>query len=306
MATDAPLPRLAPLQTATTGVLDVAYYASGPSDGPAVLLLHGFPYDIHSYVDVVPILAGHGLRVLVPYLRGHGPTRFVDPDAPRSGQQAALGADVIELMDALALPRAILAGFDWGGRAACVAAAMWPERCAGLVAVNSYLIQDIAAAQLPIDPHLEAGFWYFFYFATERGRLGLAANRREIAKVIWTRNSPTWHFDDAQLDRAADAFDNPDYVDVVIHSYRHRLGLAPGHEPYASVERALARQPAITVPAVTLDGMADGNFPATDGAPSAAHFTGFRAHHQVPGAGHNLPQEAPAAFAAAVLELAGR
>lgn len=298
------LPRLEPLGIAHTEVLDIAYHEGGPPGGPPVLLLHGYPYDIHSYVDVVPILARHGMRVVVPYLRGHGPTRFVDPSAPRSGQQAALGADVVDLMDALDIPRAILAGFDWGGRAACVAAALWPDRCAGLVSVNGYLIQDIGAARRPIDPRLEAGFWYFFYFATERGRLGLTAHRRQIADVIWTRNSPAWRFDDATLERAAAAFDNPDHVDVVIHSYRHRLGLAAGDERYAELERRLARQPAIAVPAVTLDGLADGNFPATDGSSSAARFTGRRTHHQVPDAGHNLPQEAPAAFAAAVLELA--
>ena len=209
-------------------------------------------------------------------------------------------------MDALQIPSAILAGFDWGGRAACVVAALWPERCAGLVSVNSYLIQDIAAAQQPITPALEAGFWYFFYFATERGRRGLDANRREIAKVIWTRNSPAWSFDDDTLDRAAIAFDNPDYVDIVIHSYRHRLGLADGDPAYAYVERQLANGPAITVPTITLDGLADGNFPATDGTASAQHFTGFRQHRQVPNAGHNLPQESPEAFAAAIVDVAGQ
>lgn len=297
------LARLEPLTRVRAGVLEVAYYEAGPADGDAVLL-HGFPYDIHSYVDVIPLLADAGLRVIVPYLRGHGPTRFLDPSTPRSGQQAAISADVIDLMDALDLPRAILAGYDWGGRAACVAAALWPERCAGLVSVNSYLIQDISTATNPIRPDLEAGFWYFFYFATERGRRGLTANRRDIAKVIWTRNSPDWHFDDAMLDRAAHAFDNDDYVDVVIHSYRHRLGLAPGHAPYVDVEKQLADQPPITVPTITLDGQADGNFPATDGTASAAHFTGPRTHRQVPNAGHNLPQEAPEAFAEAVLDLA--
>jgi pimeloyl-ACP methyl ester carboxylesterase len=217
---------LQPLKTARAGVLEVAYHEAGPADGEAVLLLHGFPYDIHSYVDVVPPLADAGLRVIVPYLRGHGPTRFVDASTPRSGQQAALGADVVELMDVLDIPRALLAGYDWGGRAACIVAALWPERCAGLVSVNGYLIQDIAAATTPLRPDLEAGFWYFSYFATERGRRGLTENRRDIARVIWTRNSPKWHFDDATLDRAAEAFENNDYVEVVIHSYRHRLGLA--------------------------------------------------------------------------------
>jgi pimeloyl-ACP methyl ester carboxylesterase len=285
------------------GVLDVAYHQAGPADGPPVLL-HGFPYDIHSYLDVIPLLAHAGLRVIVPYLRGHGPTRFCDPSTPRSGQQAAIGADVLDLLDALDLPRAILAGYDWGGRAACVAAALWPQRCAGLVSVNGYLIHDLATATTPLPPELEAGLWYFFYFAAERGRRGLAANRRDLARVIWTRNSPNWPFDDATLDRAAQAFDNPDWVEVVIHSYRHRLGLAPGHPPYDDIEQRLAGQPTLTVPAVTLDGQADGNFAATDGTAQAAHFTGPRSHRQVPNAGHNLPQETPQAFAQAVLDLA--
>lgn len=306
MTSPARLERLAPLSTVETPALEIAYYEAGPPDGDPVVLLHGFPYDIHSYVDVIPLLTERGLRVIVPYLRGHGPTRFIDPATPRSGQQAALGADVVDLLDALDIPRAVLAGYDWGGRAACVVAALWPERCAGLVSVNSYLIQDISTSQQPIDPGLEAGFWYFFYFATERGRLGLTANRRDIAKVIWTRNSPAWHFDDATLDRAAEAFDNDDYVDVVIHSYRHRLGLADGASPCEDLEQRLARQPPIAVPTITLDGLADGNFPATDGSPSAHHFTGDRTHRRVPDAGHNLPQEAPVAFALAIIELAAR
>jgi pimeloyl-ACP methyl ester carboxylesterase len=300
----AALPRLEPVRYVRTDALEVAYFEAGPRDGEVALLLHGFPYDIHSYVDVIPRLEAAGHRVIAPYLRGHGPTRFLDPAAPRSGQQAALGADVIALLDALDIPSAIVAGYDWGGRAACVAAALWPERCAGIVSVNGYLIQDISSAMIPIRPDLEAGFWYFYYFLTERGRAGLTANRRDIAKVIWSRNSPNWPFDDATLERAAVAFDNPDYVDVVLHSYRHRLGLAPSYPPYGQIEQKLAALPAITVPAVTLDGLADGNFPATDGSASAHHFTGPRAHHQIRDAGHNLPQEAPDAFASAVLELA--
>jgi pimeloyl-ACP methyl ester carboxylesterase len=299
------LPRLEPLRYARTGTLEVAYYEAGPSDGDVTVLLHGFPYDIHSYAEVIPLLTEAGHRVIVPYLRGHGPTRFLDPAAPRSGQQAAIGTDVVDLMDALGIPRAILAGYDWGGRAACVAAALWPERCAGLVTVGSYLIQDIATAMTPVRPDLEAGFWYFYYFLTERGRAGLTASRRDIARVIWARNSPAWHFDDATLERAAVAFGNPDYVEVVLHSYRHRLGAAPSCPPYDEAEKLLAALPSVTVPAVTLDGLADGNFPATDGSQSAPHFTGPRVHHQVPGAGHNLPQEAPGPFARAVLELAG-
>lgn len=236
-------------------------------------------------------------------MRGHGPTRFLDADTPRSGQQVALGADVIELMDALSIPSAILAGYDWGGRAACVAAALHPARVDGLVTVNGYLIQDIAAASRPLDPSREAGFWYFFYFLTDRGRAGLLFHRREIAEVIWRRNSPKWVFDRADLDRAAAAFDNPDYVDVVLHSYRHRLGAAAGDPAHAAAETSLAATPPITVPTVTLDGTADGNFPATDGSADAARFTGLRTHIQVPDAGHNLPQEAPAAFADAIRSL---
>jgi pimeloyl-ACP methyl ester carboxylesterase len=295
--------RLAPLRRSRTTTLDVAYLETGPVDGPAVLLLHGFPYDIHSYVDVAPALAGSGHRVIVPYLRGHGPTRFLDPDTPRSGQQAALGADVLDLMDALRIERAVLAGYDWGGRAACVAAALWPDRVTGVVSVNGYLIQDIGTAMVPIRPELEAGFWYFYYFLTERGRAGLTANARGIAEVIWRRNSPHWRFGAADLDRAAQAFENPDYVDVVIHSYRHRLGCAPGAAGYADRERRLAQRPAIAVPAVTLDGLADGNFPATDGSSDAARFTGPRIHRHVADAGHNLPQEAPQAFADAVVDV---
>ncbi|MCO8277310.1 alpha/beta hydrolase [Actinoplanes sp. TRM 88003] len=287
----------------TTDVLDVAYHEAGPLDGTPVLLLHGFPYDIHSYVDVAPDLAASGHRVIVPYLRGHGPTRFLSPDTPRSGQQAALGADVVALMDALGIERAVLAGYDWGGRAACVAAALHPERVAGIVSVNSYLIQDISAAEQPLRPDLEAGFWYFFYFLTERGRAGLSTDARGIAEVIWRRNSPKWAFGAAELDRAAEAFTNPDHVDVVIHSYRHRLGRAEGDPAHAQAEAALSALPAISVPAVTLDGTADGNFPATDGSPTAARFTGPRVHHQVADAGHNLPREAPAAFADAVREV---
>ena len=298
------LARLEPVRHVRAGELEVGYFEAGPDDGEVVLLLHGFPYDIHSYVDVIPLLAAAGRRVIVPYLRGHGPTRFVDTAAPRAGQQAAIGADVIALLDALGIPRAVFAGYDWGGRAACVAAALWPQRCTGVVSVNGYLIQDIRTAMTPIEPDREAGLWYFFYFLTERGRAGLAANRREIARVIWTRNSPAWTFGEATLQRAAVAFDNPDYVDVVLHSYRHRLGLAPSHPPYEEIEQRLAALPPISVPAVTLDGMADGNFPVTDGAASAHHFTAPRRHHQVPDAGHNLPQEAPDAFAGAVLELA--
>ncbi|MFJ6858941.1 alpha/beta fold hydrolase [Streptomyces werraensis] len=286
-----------------TDVLDVAYHEAGPEDGDTVLLLHGFPYDVHSYVDVAPLLAGHGFHVVVPYLRGHGPTVFLSPSTPRSGQQAALGADVLALMDALGVERAYLAGYDWGGRAACVTAALWPERVLGLVSVNGYLIQDIGAATRPLPPEREAGFWYFYYFLTERGRTGLAADPREVARIIWERNSPEWAFHARDLDRTARAFANPDYTDVVVHSYRHRLGFAPGADAYAKLEARLACLPPVPVPTVTLDGLADGNFPATDGSATARHFTGPRLHRKVAGAGHNLPQERPEAFAAAVCDV---
>ncbi len=298
-----PLPRMGPVRTVSTDLLDIGYVEAGPADGPAVLLLHGYPYDIHSYIDVTPRLAAAGRRVIVPYLRGHGPTRFRDPATPRSGQQAAIGADVVALLDALGIERAVLAGYDWGGRAACVTAALFPDRCAGLVGVNGYLVQDIAASAAPLPAEIEAGLWYFFYFLTERGAAGLAAHRTDIARILWRRNSPKWAFTEADLARAAEAFDNPDYVDVVLHSYRHRLGYAPGAPAYDAAEARLAALPPIGVPSVTLDGTADGNFPATDGTASAAHFTGPRVHHQVADAGHNLPQEKPDVFAAAIEEV---
>ena len=295
--------RLEPLRHVDAGVLNVAYYEAGSTGGPAVILLHGFPYDIHSYVDVAPQLAAQGVRVIVPYLRGFGATRFRDPAALRSGEQAALGADVIALMDAIGIPRAILAGHNWGGRAACVAAALWPDRCAGLVTVNSYLIQDLPRAMVPVNPEFEAALWYEYYFQLERGWAGLAANRRGIARLLWEQWSPDWDFDDATFDRTVAAHDNPDYVDVVIHSYRHRFGLAAGDLQYAELQRRLAPLPPITVPSITLDGDADGVLAASDGSASAAKFTGRRIHRIVPGAGHNVPQEAPEAFAAAVMEV---
>jgi pimeloyl-ACP methyl ester carboxylesterase len=295
--------RLEPLRHVDAGVLNVAYYEAGPADGPVVVLLHGFPYDIHSYVDVAPMLAAGGCRTIVPYLRGYGPTRFLDENTPRSGEQAAMGADLIALMDALAVPRAVFAGYDWGGRAACVAAALWPERCIGLVSVNGYLVQDIAKAMVPVKPEREVPLWYQYYFQLERGRAGLAVNRRGIARILWRQWSPNWDFDDATFERTAAAFDNPDYVDVVIHSYRHRFGLADGDPQYAEVQHRLAALPVIAVPAITFDGAADGVTPATDGTASAPKFPGRRGHHVLPGVGHNLPQEDPVAFAAAVMEL---
>ena len=295
--------RLEPLRKVDAGVLNTAYYEAGPADGPVVMLLHGFPYDIHSYVDVAPLLAAQGCRVIVPFLRGYGPTRFRDKATPRSGEQAAIGADLMALMDALQVKRAVLAGYDWGGRAACIGAALWPERCIGLVSVNSYLIQDIANAMVPFTPEREVALWYQYYFQLERGRAGLAANRRGVAKILWRQWSPNWHFDEECFERTAAAHDNPDYVDVVIHSYRHRFGLADGDPQYADLQAKLAALPAITVPTITLDGAGDGVVPATDGNASAAKFTGRRIHRVVPRAGHNLPQEEPEAFAAAVMEL---
>jgi len=291
------------LRHVDAGVLDVAYYEAGPADGPVVMLMHGFPYDIHAYVDVAPQLAAQGCRVIVPYLRGYGPTRFLDKATPRSGEQAAMGADMMALMDALGIKRAVFAGYDWGGRAACVGAALWPERCIGLVCVNGYLIQDIAKAMVPARPDREVPLWYQYYFQVERGRAGLAANLRGIAKILWEQWSPNWDFDDACFERTAVAYDNPDYVDVVIHSYRHRFGLADGDPQYADIERKLAAQPPITVPAITLDGEEDGVALATDGNASAPKFSRRRTHRVVSRAGHNLPQEAPEAFAAAVMEL---
>jgi pimeloyl-ACP methyl ester carboxylesterase len=295
--------RLEPLRKVDAGVLNTAYYEAGPADGPVVMLLHGFPYDIHSYVDVAPLLAAQGCRVIVPYLRGYGPTRFRDKATPRSGEQAAIGADLMALMDALEVKRAVFAGYDWGGRAACIGAALWPECCIGLVSVNSYLIQDIANAMVPFTPEREVALWYQYYFQLERGRAGLAANRRGVAKILWRQWSPNWHFDEECFERTAAAHDNPDYVDVVIHSYRHRFGLADGDPQYADLQAKLAALPAITVPTITLDGAGDGVVPATDGNASAAKFTGRRIHRVVPRAGHNLPQEEPEAFAAAVMEL---
>ena len=296
--------RLGARKHVRTDVLEIAYHETGPRDGTAVLLLHGFPYDVHSYADVAPLLAARGHRVIVPHLRGHGDTRFLDPKTPRSGQQAAIGADALALMDALDVRRAVVAGYDWGGRAACIVAALWPERCLGLVSVNSYLIQDIAQSVRPAPARVERGLWYQFYLLTERGRAGLAANRRDIARIMWKDNSPTWQFDEATFAKSAAAFDNPDYVDVVVHSYRHRLGAAPGHRAYEAIERRLAALPVITVPAVTLDGAADGVVPATDGQSTARYFSARRVHRQIPNVGHNLPQEAPAAFADAVAEVA--
>lgn len=295
--------RLEPLQHIDAGVLNVAYYEAGPADGPPVLLMHGFPYDIHAYAEVAPSLAAKGCRVIVPYLRGFGPTCFLAASTPRSGEQAALGADLLALMDALALPRAVLGGYDWGGRAACVVAALWPERCAGLLSFNSYNIQDIANAMRADLPENEHRLWYQYYFHSERGRDGLAKDRRAVCRLLWQLWSPTWRFDDATFERSAVAFDNPDFVEVVIHSYRHRFGLVAGDPALVGIERRLAQQPPISVPTITFDGADDGVRPPAAATQHASRFTGPRSHRLAHGVGHNLPQEAPQLFTDAVIEL---
>lgn len=296
---------MAPLKHVDAGVLNIAYYETGPAQGPVVFLLHGYPYDIHSYIDAAEILAKQGCRVIVPHLRGHGSTRFLDVATQRTGQQSAVALDIIALMDALKIDRAVMAGYDWGARTACIIAALWPRRCIGLLSVNGYLIQNIARNALPLPAQAEVGWWYQYYFATERGVAGLTANRKDIARIIWKTNSPTWHFDDATFDRAAASFDNPDYVAIVIHNYRWRLSLAAGDPQYDTLEKRLATQPVITVPTITMDGDSDGVVPATDGKAYASKFSGPRAHRIIKGAGHNLPQEAPQEFSAAVMTLLG-
>ncbi|MEU3410326.1 alpha/beta hydrolase [Streptomyces sp. NPDC006658] len=294
---------LGPVRHVRTDVLDIAYHAVGPADGVPVILLHGWPFSpVGSYEEVAPALAARGFRSYIPYLRGHGETRFRRAETFRAGQQAALGADLIEFMEALGIRRALYAGYDWGGRAANVAAALWPHRCTGLVSVNGYLIQNLARAGEPLAPSLEAGFWYFFYFLTERGAKGLERNREDLGRVVWQRNSPEWRFTEAEFAQAAQLWTNPDYVEVTLHSYRHRLGAAPGAPRYAKLEGRLLEQPTIPAPTVTLDGKADGVTPWTDGSSYAPHYSGPWTHHVVPGAGHNLPQERPDAFVSAILE----
>jgi pimeloyl-ACP methyl ester carboxylesterase len=285
------------------GQLNVGYIDAGPGDGPAVVLLHGWPYDIHSYVDVIPTLTHAGCRVIVPYLRGYGTTRFLSDDTLRNGEQVALAVDTIALMDALGLERAVVAGFDWGARSADIVAALWPERCNGLVAVSGYLIGSQAAGQLPLPPEAELQWWYQYYFATERGRAGYERYRREFAKLIWQTASPMWTFDDATFERSAASFDNPDHVAIVIHNYRWRLGLADGAAEYAELEKRLAAGPVISVPTITLEGDANGA-PHPDPSAYAGKFSGPYSHRTIEGGiGHNLPQEAPEAFAAAILEV---
>jgi pimeloyl-ACP methyl ester carboxylesterase len=286
------------------GVLNVGYLEAGPSDAPAVLLLHGWPYDIHSYGDVAPLLAGHGYRVIVPYLRGYGATRFRSAETLRNGQQSALAVDAIALMDALDVDRAIVAGFDWGARTACIVAALWPERCSGLVSVSGYLIGSQEAGRAPLPPEAERQWWYQYYFATERGWHGYEQYRREFAKLIWRTASPLWRFDDATFERTAESFDNADHVDVAIHNYRWRLGLAEGEPQYDELEDRLAEAPNIHVPTVTLEGDANGA-PHPDPSAYADKFSGPYSHRTIEGGiGHNLPQEAPQAFVDAVLDVA--
>ncbi|HJQ57975.1 MAG TPA: alpha/beta hydrolase [Vineibacter sp.] len=286
-----------------TDVLDVAYEAHGPPGGAAVILLHGFPYDPRAYDAIAPALAANGRRVLVPYLRGYGPTRFLSAGTPRSGQQAALGNDLLQFMDALGIGRAILAGYDWGGRAACIVAALWPARAAGLLSCGGYNIQDIAGSAAPAPAEQEHRFWYQYYFHTERGRTGLTKNRRDFCRLLWRLWSPEWRFDEATFERSAASFDNPDFVDVVIQSYRHRNGYAPGDPALDDIEAQLARRPTITTPTIVLHGGHDGVGPAEQSERHHRYFTGPYQRRVLPGIGHNVPQEAPAAFVAALRDL---
>jgi pimeloyl-ACP methyl ester carboxylesterase len=291
------------LKRIVAGVLEVAYEEAGPADGMPVLLMHGFPYDVRTFDAVTPLLATEGCRVIAPYLRGYGPTRFLSADTLRSGQQAVLGHDLRRLLDALAIPSAVLAGYDWGGRAACVVAALWPERARGLVSCGGYNIQDIAASGRPQPPESEYRHWYQYYFHGERGRAGLAQNRRELTRLLWRLWSPNWKFDDAAFERTAVSFDNPDFVDVVIHSYRHRYRLVAGDPSVEALEQRLAAGPPITVPTVVLHGTDNGVTPARGSERHASAFRGPYERRVLPGVGHNVPTEAPREFAGAILSL---
>ena len=294
-----------PVKQIDAGVLNVGYVDSGPSDGPAVVLLHGWPYDIRSYADVAPILVSEGYRVIVPYVRGYGTTRFLSDERLRNGEQAALAVDVRALMDALEIEEAVLGGFDWGARTADIVAALWPERCRALVSVSGYLIGGQEAGKVPLPPEAEFQWWYQYYFATERGRAGYDKYRHDFARLIWRTASPKWNFDDATFDRSAASFDNPDHVAIAIHNYRWRLGLAEGEAEYDELEKRLAEGPVITVPAITLEGDANGA-PHPDPSAYAKKFSGKYSHRTIEGGiGHNLPQEAPEAFARAVIEVDG-
>jgi pimeloyl-ACP methyl ester carboxylesterase len=293
-----------PLKQVNAGVLNVGYAEAGPANGPVVVLLHGWPYDIHSFVDVAPMLARAGYRVIVPYLRGYGATRFLSSETARNGQPSALGADVVALMDALKIEKATLAGFDWGARTANIVAALWPERCKAMVSVSGYLIGSQEASKMPLPPKAELEWWYQFYFATERGRAGYEKYRHEFSKLIWQLASPKWAFDDATFDRTAASFDNPDHVAIVIHNYRWRLGLAQGEPKYDDLETRLAAFPVITVPTITLEGDANGA-PHPEPSSYAKKFAGKYEHRLIKGGiGHNLPQEAPQAFAEAIVDIA--
>ena len=311
-AKPAELPKIKPgtntsfatLKQIEAGVLNVGYAEAGPAAGPPVILLHGWPYDIHAFVDVAPLLASAGYRVIVPYVRGYGTTRFLSSETVRNGQPSAIAVDTIALMDALKIERATLAGFDWGARTADIIAALWPERCKALVSVSGYLIGSQEAGKMPLPPKAELQWWYQYYFATERGRAGYEKYRHDFAKLIWQIASPKWDFDDATFDRSAAAFDNPDHVSIVVHNYRWRLGLAAGEPKYDDLEKRLAEAPSITVPTITMEGDANGA-PHPDPSAYAKKFSGRYAHRTITGGiGHNLPQEAPQAFAEAVVDVA--
>jgi pimeloyl-ACP methyl ester carboxylesterase len=296
----------APIKQIDAGLLNVGYAEAGPATGPAVILLHGWPYDIYSFVDVAPLLAAAGYRVIVPYLRGYGTTRFLSSDTFRNGQPSVVALDTIALMDALKIGKAILAGFDWGGRTADIIAALWPERCKAMVSVSGYLIGSQESGKMPLPPQAELQWWYQFYFATERGRAGYEKYRHDFAKLIWQIASPKWNFDDATFDRSAASFDNPDHVSIVIHNYRWRLGLAEGEPKYDDLEKRLAAAPVIAVPTITLEGDANGAPHPDDPSAYAKKFSGKYAHRTINGGvGHNLPQEAPEAFAKAVVDVDG-
>jgi pimeloyl-ACP methyl ester carboxylesterase len=293
------------LKRIEAGVINVGYAEAGPANGPAVILLHGWPYDIHSYVDVAPLLASAGYHVIVPYLRGYGDTRFTAKETPRNGQPSVVAVDIIALMDALKIEKATIAGYDWGARTANIIAALWPERCKAMVSVSGYLIGSQEAGKMPLPPKAELEWWYQYYFATERGRAGYEKYTHDFAKLIWQLASPKWAFDDATFDRSATAFDNPDHVSIVVHNYRWRLGLAEGESKYEELEKRLALGPTIAVPTITLEGDANGA-PHPEPSSYAKKFTGKYQHRTIKGGvGHNLPQEAPRAFAEAVLEVDG-
>jgi pimeloyl-ACP methyl ester carboxylesterase len=301
----ADVPAFGPLKQVNAGVLNIGYAEAGPATGPVVILLHGWPYDIHSYAEVVPLLAAKGYRVIIPHLRGYGTTRFLSADTPRNGQQAVVAVDIIALMDALKIKRAVIGGYDWGARTANIIAALWPARCKAMVSVSGYLIGSVEANKAPLPPKAELAWWYQYYFATERGRAGYAQNRHDFAKLIWQIASPQWKFDDATFDRSAAALDNPDHVAVTIHNYRWRLGLSQGEAQYDALEKRLAQAPTIAVPTITMEGDANGA-PHPEASAYAGKFTGKYAHRVITGGiGHNLPQEAPQAFAQAILDADG-